>query len=86
MRLARNSDHRVCDARVAIGGVASYALRLPDVERMLDGRGLNDSEMLQAGEAVRRTVHPADDQFASSEYRRAMAAVLVRRALAEAGR
>lgn len=84
VRLARQPGRRIGNARVAVGGAVPRALRLPDVENMLEGRALNDSEILQAGETARRAVHPDGDAFASSEYRQAMAAVLVRRALAEA--
>jgi len=83
VRVARGSDHRVCGARVAVGGAAPTVLRLATVEMLLDGRGLNDSESQQAGEAARQAVIPSGDRIGSAEYRRAMAAVLVRRALGE---
>ncbi|MBI5878587.1 MAG: FAD binding domain-containing protein [Chloroflexi bacterium] len=86
VRVARMNEHRVHDTRVAVGGAEPAVVRLHEIERLLDGRGLNSSEAQLAGEAARQAVRPIDDMRATAAYRRAMVAVLIRRALAEATR
>jgi aerobic carbon-monoxide dehydrogenase medium subunit len=71
-------------ARVAITGAASHAIRLSSLEAALAGKPL-DQQTLAA--ACQHVIAPDDllsDQFASSEYRAHLAAVLSRRALTRA--
>jgi aerobic carbon-monoxide dehydrogenase medium subunit len=72
--------------RVAIGGLVPHARRLPSVERALQGQPVTQETLAAA--ASRAGADLGDDVtgdvFASAEYRRAMAPVYVRRALAAA--
>lgn len=77
----------ICTAvRAAIGGLVSHARRLPSVERALQGQALNQNTLAAA--AIRAGDDLGDDVtgdiFASADYRRAMAPVYVKRALAAA--
>ena len=67
--------------RVVVGGVSGTPLRLKMLEESLIGTYLTSSSLADAADQVRRSVNPQSDVHASSEYRRDVAAVLVKRAL-----
>lgn len=73
-------------ASVAVGGVESKPARASSVEAALAGSDLSDAALDVAAAAVGGDLNgdPMGDVFASAEYRRAMAAVYVRRALGAA--
>ncbi len=72
-------------ARMAIFGVADRALRCPDAEAMVVGEVPSESLFEAAAErAVEVMDEPLSDVHATAEYRRSLAGVLTRRALAEA--
>jgi len=52
------ADGSVRTARVAVGGVGTRPWRLPEAERMLVGRPLNEAAALTAGEAASRGADP----------------------------
>ena len=70
-------------ASVVIGGVETTPTRASSVEAALVGSDLGDGALDAAAAAVAAdfTGDPMSDIFASDEYRRAMAAVYLRRAL-----
>ena len=70
-------------ASVVIGGVETTPTRASSVEAALVGSDLGDGALDAAAAAVSAdfTGDPMSDIFASDEYRRAMAAVYLRRAL-----
>lgn len=70
--------------RVAIGGVAARAVRVPDAEQSLEGMPADDRTWQSVAEVITDAVDPPSDAHASATYRRALAAGLVHRALAEA--
>jgi carbon-monoxide dehydrogenase medium subunit len=77
----------VCTAaRVAVGGLTPRAVRASAVEKALSGARRSSDTIARAAEAVAGDVGAdvLEDIFASAEYRRAMAAVYVKRALAAA--
>jgi len=75
----------VCtDARVVLGGVGSTPVRSPAAEGVLRGASLDEAVLREAGEAVAADIEPLSDHRASGAYRRAVAKVLVRRALERA--
>ncbi len=78
------ADGRCTRARVALGGVADRPVRLPEVEAVLEGQALTAELIAAAGERASAVVQPAGDFRGSSEYRAAMAGVLVERALKQA--
>jgi len=71
-------------ARLALGGVAPTAVRLPEVEAMLAGQPLSGELIGSAAARAGDRLDPPGDFRGSPEYRRAMACVLSERALVEA--
>ncbi|MYA51248.1 MAG: xanthine dehydrogenase family protein subunit M [Chloroflexi bacterium] len=73
-------------ASVAVGGVETTPVRASSVEAALAGSDLSDAALDAAAAAVAGDLNgdAMGDVFASAEYRRAMAAVYVRRALGAA--
>ncbi|MGC8879369.1 MAG: FAD binding domain-containing protein [Anaerolineae bacterium] len=72
---------QVAEARCALGAVAPTVIRVPTVERYLEGRALDDEIIEQAGRYVVQAARPIDDIRGSARYRAEAAAALVRRAL-----
>jgi carbon-monoxide dehydrogenase medium subunit len=75
---------RCTNARVVLGGVASTPVRVAEAERMLEGQVPGDEVFAEAGRAAARVIDPPTDVHGTSDYRRKLAAVLVRRAADEA--
>jgi carbon-monoxide dehydrogenase medium subunit/2-furoyl-CoA dehydrogenase FAD binding subunit len=75
-----------CDRiRLALGGVSAIPQRVGKLEAELAGSGLSDSALSLATKAAEQAVSdPITDVHADGEYRRAMAGVMARRALAAA--
>jgi CO/xanthine dehydrogenase FAD-binding subunit len=80
------SGDRIAEARIALTGVGSTALRATEAETLLVGQRLDDKLTLRAIAAVREAISPETDLHASSDYRRHLAGVLTGRALAAAWR
>jgi aerobic carbon-monoxide dehydrogenase medium subunit len=82
--MVRLDGGRIADARLAVMGVADRAMRLHDAERSLVGEtpGL-DTFAAAAADAV-RPFDPPSDIHGSGDFRRHLAGVAVRRALATA--
>lgn len=76
---------RIGMARLAIGPVAPTPYRAADAEAYLIGKTPDDATFAEAGQLAAAKARPRDSLIrGSGEYRTAMVAVLVRRALAEA--
>lgn len=74
-------------ARIAVGPVAPTPYRAADAENYLIGKKAEESVFAEAGRLASAKAQPRDSLIrGSSEYRTAMVAVLVRRALAEAAK
>ena len=73
-------------ARVAVGGVETMPTRALSVESALAGSDLSEEALDVAAAALSNDFKgdPMSDIFASAEYRRAMAAVYLRRVLVDA--
>lgn len=72
-------------ARIAVGPVAPTPYRAADAEAYLIGKKAEEAVFAEAGQRAAAKAKPRDSLIrGSSEYRTAMVAVLVRRALAEA--
>lgn len=78
------SGGRITDARIGLTGVGPTPVRAARTERALAGRAPCDALWNEAADAVRAEIEPDGDIHASAEYRRHVAGVLTRRALAEA--
>lgn len=77
-------DGRCRDVRVAVGGVAATPLRLPDAERVLEGRHPGADAFDEAGRAAAVAIDPPADLHGSAAYRRHLTTVLIARAGREA--
>jgi carbon-monoxide dehydrogenase medium subunit len=67
--------------RLALCGVSDVPLRARDAEDFLVGKQLDTASAKEAGRMAAAELSPPADVHASSEYRKQVAAVLVRRAL-----
>jgi carbon-monoxide dehydrogenase medium subunit len=77
-------DGRLARPRVAVFGAGPTAVRLTAVERALDGQSPTAATVRDAAEAGTRGLDAHADIHATAEYRRAVAATLVGRAVADA--
>jgi aerobic carbon-monoxide dehydrogenase medium subunit len=75
---------RCTRAALALGGVGSHPVRIHSAEALLVGRALTDRHIGDAADLVPGELDPESDVHASAAYRRAMARVMARRALAAA--
>jgi carbon-monoxide dehydrogenase medium subunit len=79
-------DGRCTDARLIVGGVADAPVRLAPAEALLQAATLSEQAIAEAADRAATEVNPTGDFRGSAEYRRAMAKVLVQRALMSAAR
>ncbi len=77
-------DDTITDAKVAITALAPTIRRVPDAERALIGSDGAEPAIDAAADALAAASQPISDVRASVDYRRAMAAVMGRRAIAAA--
>ena len=75
---------RIAVARVAITALTPSIVRVPDAEAALAGSDGGADAVRAAGDAAAAAAKPISDVRASADYRRAMAAVIARRAIAAA--
>lgn len=74
-------EGRVSDARIAITALAPTIRRVPDAETALAGTDGRLAAAERAAAAAAEAAAPISDVRASARYRRAMAAVIARRAI-----
>ena len=80
--IAALRDGRLYDVRVVIGPVADKPLRVPECEAMLEGQVPEGDLLAHVAQVAASSCQPRDSLLrGSGEYRRALAAVMVRRAL-----
>jgi CO/xanthine dehydrogenase FAD-binding subunit len=75
---------KVSDARVVVSACTSLPVRCTEVEAFLEGRAIDLSAALEAGQLAAHHVKLRGDFRASPEYRRRVLAVMVQRALLKA--
>jgi len=80
------SDGAIKQARIALTGVGSKALRAHEAEGLLTGHALDPELTHRVIDAVRAAIEPETNLHVSSDYRRHLAGVLTGRALAAAWR
>jgi len=80
---ARIVDNILRDARIALGGVETYAVRAENGEMDLEGRIANPQLADKAALSASQGLLPPSDFRGSAEYRKEMAVVLTRRAVKE---
>jgi len=79
-----DSAGRVAGARIVLFSVGEGPVRAAHVEQALAGTAGDPAALRAAADAVQRDIDPPSDIHASSAYRRQLASVLTRRALAAA--
>jgi len=67
-----------------LGAVAPTPIRAPSAEKILEGERPDEKLFAKAAESAVADTRPIDDFRASADYRRAMVAVMTKRALAKA--
>lgn len=82
--LVVRQGHVCTSARLVLGGVAPYPIRLPAVAAMLSGRTPDEALLANVAQYISAAITPTGDQLASAEYRREMAGVVALRALGQA--
>jgi len=76
------SDHDTCkEAHIYLGCVGLKPVRASQAELELNGRKISPKSMEAAAEAAMSAAEPASDMRGSSEYKRVLVRVLVKRAL-----
>jgi xanthine dehydrogenase small subunit len=75
-------DGKLRDVRVAYGAMAPDPIRVPAVERALEGRPLDEPTIAAAAKVAAEGSQPQSDAIASDWYRRNIVSVELRRLLA----
>ncbi|MFB3737341.1 MAG: xanthine dehydrogenase family protein subunit M [Candidatus Velamenicoccus archaeovorus] len=82
--LSLGGDGTISDARVVLIGVRDRAVRSAAAEAILRGSAPSEELFAEAAEAIDGEIDPVSDIHGSSDFRRHLAKVLVRRALGRA--
>lgn len=77
------SGKNVADARIVLGGVASYPQEIPEAGTALKGTALSDDAIAAAADAAYRPSKPMDNTDFDLSWRKQMTRVYVKRALEE---
>ena len=80
----RRQGERIEHVRIALTNVGPSALRATAAEDLLRGRGLDAASLQAAADAAAAICEPAEDLRGDVEYKTAMAAQMVKRALSKA--
>jgi aerobic carbon-monoxide dehydrogenase medium subunit len=80
----RLDGDRIAEARIGVGGAEHRPRRIAAAEQILLGQHAGNGLFAEAGVAVAAALEPVEDIHASAEYRRDLAQVMTRRALAAA--
>jgi CO/xanthine dehydrogenase FAD-binding subunit len=77
---------KAADARIVLGGVASYPQEVPEAGAALRGKTLSAEVIAAAADAAYRPAKPMDNTDFDLSWRKQMTRVYVTRALAELAR
>jgi carbon-monoxide dehydrogenase medium subunit len=83
-QITLSDDGTIADAGIAIGALGPKALRVSAAEALLKGQKPSKELIAQAMREAEKIADPSPDNRGSAEYKKAMAGVLVGRALARA--
>jgi CO/xanthine dehydrogenase FAD-binding subunit len=75
---------QITDARIALTGVGNKPWREPRIEQMVVGEKGGNDIFAKVADEVGHGIEPSSDIHATASYRRSLARVLTKRALAEA--
>jgi carbon-monoxide dehydrogenase medium subunit len=78
------ADGTIAEAGVSIGALGATAMRVAEAEKLLIGNKPSKELIAAAGREAEKLADPSPDNRGSVEYKKAMAGVLVRRALVRA--
>lgn len=84
-QIQRDAEGLCRRAALGLGGVAGTPLAFPDLAARLEGRRITEALAREVAEEAAARAEPGSDTHADAEYRRHLAAVLLRRALLRAG-
>lgn len=84
VQISLAADGTISDASVAIGAAGPKATRVVEAERILRGAKPSEDVIRAAADEAMKAADPSADTRGSVEFKKAMAGVLVRRALATA--
>jgi 4-hydroxybenzoyl-CoA reductase subunit beta len=79
----KGEEGRVVDARIVLGGVASWPQQVPEAGAALAGTTLSDDAIAAAADAAYRPAKPLDNTDFDLSWRKQMARVYATRALEE---
>jgi len=85
-QISLHPNGTIVDARLALIGVADRPVRAGSAEAALRGHGPTEEVFAEAASVAIGEIEPSSDLHGSSDYRRHVAGVLVRRALTIAAR
>jgi CO/xanthine dehydrogenase FAD-binding subunit len=80
----QEGTRQVLDARIALGSVAPTPIRAREAEQILQGREISRERIREAARCAAGAARPISDARASADYRRALSAILVERAVTDA--
>lgn len=83
-RITLADDGTVTAASIALGAVAPTAVRVREAEAALMGKAIDDAALAAVTEAAEAACNPIDDKRGTVAYRRRVAGVLAKRAVAAA--
>ena len=79
--LGLDGNEKIAKARVALGAVAPTPIRVPSVEKQLEGNVLSNELVLESAELAAQACQPISDLRAGADYRREMVRNLCQRGL-----
>lgn len=83
--LDRDDGGLIANTHVGVIGIGDRAVRLPEVEAILNGApAVNDAMIAEIEKTTAASVEPYDDIHSSAAYRRSLAGTMVKRALKSA--
>lgn len=84
VRVTLNRGEVCGEARIALGSVAPFPMRVKKAEELLSGKGVTKDLLRAVAQLASEEIRPITDLRASAEYRKTLSRVLVEQALQEA--
>ena len=69
------------EARIAIGAAAPTVIRVPEAEKILQGKKINEELLAEVMDQASKACNPINDKRGTIEYRRQVAGVLAKRVI-----